>query len=727
MANPVPRPRPEQLADFLRARGGVGGSVFLDFEFRRSQDPVLDLVSCSLQWFDTDGQPTPVVEWWLFRDEGAQADLRESLEALRDGGAVFVGYGMAAECRSLLSLGLDPHSFQIVDLYAEWRQLTHNNVACEYGVYFTETGFRRTSVPPSFQKEKNRGKDNNKVGAGLTAAVGQCFGEFLDSAHKRTMRDLILSAPDFTDEEAREVMAYCSSDIAYLPDLFFEFTRRLASATRGQLSREEIARAQLLRGSFIASVAKMEAEGFPLQVAAVRNLRANFEAARDTIIRDLVENHFPFYLRVKRRASDLLGAWVDKESQFRAFLQGQGLLETWPRTVDEDTGKPTETLSREDKVLAEYDGVPELRAYRQARKLVKQLQWFREPDPVKRAREGDFFDTVGADDRQRAFLGPFGTQTGRNAPKASRFIPAMSSWLRVLIQPPPGWIVYGIDWASQEFAIAAVMSRDSNMMAAYQSGDPYLYFAIRAGAVSEADGEAWKWEKKARKGSHEVTTAARDELYHRVTELRNLFKSTTLGLQYGMGKDKLAVKLTVDTGRRVTTEEADRLIQLHRRVYPTYWAWLEKVSNHYERKKVLTLWDGWALLGDNENFLSVRNFPVQGTGSVTMREAVRRAHLEHLRILTPLHDAIYGICREEEEDTHPATLGRCMDEAVSAVLGDRLKIRQDLGIHRHGEPWIEEKGEKFYKLLGRYLEPMETEEDKKKKLLETIFAESFAF
>ena len=722
MAEPVKRPAPDQLADFLRAWGG--NVVFLDFEFRRSQDPVLDLVSCSLQWYDHEGQATPVVEWWLFRDEDAQADLRQALEDLRDSGAVFVGYGMAAECRSMQSLGLDPHGFRLVDLYAEWRQLTFNNEECEFGVYFTETGFRRVSVAPSFQKERNRGKDNNKVGAGLTAAVGQCFGEFLDTAHKRAMRDLILSAPDFTDVERREVMAYCSSDIVYLPDLFFELSRRLARALHGQLSAEEIRRAQLLRGGFVASIAKMEAEGFPLRVEAVRNLRRNFEAARDTIIRDLVENHFPFFLRVKRRASDLLGAWVDKESQFRAFLDSRGLLSKWPRTVDEDTGKPTATLSREDKVLAEYDGVPELRAYRQARKLIRQLQWFREPDEMKRRKEGDFFDTVGADDRQRAFLGPFGTQTGRNAPKASRFIPAMSSWLRVLIEPPPGWVVYGIDWASQEFAIAAVMSRDANMMAAYQSGDPYLYFAIRAGAVSEVDGEAWKWEKKARKSSHEVTTPERDELFHRVTELRNLFKSTTLGLQYGMGKEKLAVKLTVDTGRRVTVDEADRLIQLHRRVYPTYWAWLEKVSNHYERKGVLTLWDGWALLGDNENFLSVRNFPVQGTGSVTMREAVRRGHREGLRILTPLHDAIYGICREDEAEEHPATLGRCMDEAVSAVLGDRLKIRQDLGIHRHGEPWVEEKGEKFYKLLGKYLEPMETEEDLRVKLLETIFAPS---
>jgi len=686
---------PEELRAFLQGRGPC---AFLDFEFNHSQDPLVNLVSCSLQWSDPEGNLSEVSEWWLHHDQEAQADLRGALEWMRDQGTTLVGFGMAAEARSLQALGLDPHSFQIVDLYAEWRQLTHNNEACEYGVHFLANGFRRVSTPPSFDKKKNTGC-HTKVGMGLTAAVGQIFGIYIDSGHKAAMRDLILEdRPFYTREERASIMAYCSSDIHHLPDLYRAMYRRLKQATRGQMTEEELRRAQGLRGSYIASIAKMEAVGFPVNKAQILALRKNYDKARDEIIQDLVDNYFPFFVRQKKNQKDLLGEWVDKYSAFVQFVTDRGLLDTWPRTVDEDTGKPTDRLSREDKVLSGYDGIPEIHAYRQASKLLNQLGWFKEPDEGKRKKEGDFLDSIGSDGRQRAFLGPYGTQTGRNAAKASRFIPAMSSWLRCLIQPEEGWVICGIDWASQEFGIAAALSGDASMLEAYRSGDPYLYFAKKAGAVPSNGTKA------------EYSTE------------RDLFKATTLGLQYGMGKDKLAVKLTVDTGRLVTVEEADRLIQLHKKVYPAYWKWLDRISDYYEKKKVLKLWDGWALLGDNENFLSIRNFPTQGTGSSTMREAIRRAHEAGLHVVTPLHDAIYILYRPDTQPDAPDILSRCMDEAVQAILGDKITIRQDRALHEAGHIWVEAKGRKYLEMLGKYLEPMDSKEDQKARLLETIFA-----
>ena len=74
------------------------------------------------------------------------------------------------------------------------------------------------------------------------------------------------------------------------------------------------------------------------------------------------------------------------------------------------------------------------------------------------------------------------------APAAvSRAIPdtsfGPSVWLRSLIQPPEGYGVAYIDWCQQEHGIAAVLSGESAMQAAYLSGDPYLEFAKQAGAV----------------------------------------------------------------------------------------------------------------------------------------------------------------------------------------------------------------------------------------------------
>ena len=90
---------------------------------------------------------------------------------------------------------------------------------------------------------------------------------------------------------------------------------------------------------------------------------------------------------------------------------------------------------------------------------------------------------VGSDGRNRTILSAFRSRTGRCQPSNTRYIFGPSVWLRSLIQPPDGYGVAYIDWCQQEHGIAAVLSGDAAMQAAYMSGDPYLAFAKQAGAV----------------------------------------------------------------------------------------------------------------------------------------------------------------------------------------------------------------------------------------------------
>jgi hypothetical protein len=89
---------------------------------------------------------------------------------------------------------------------------------------------------------------------------------------------------------------------------------------------------------------------------------------------------------------------------------------------------------------------------------------------------------VGEDARNRTILSAFRSRTGRNQPSNTRFIFGPSVWLRGLIKPPPGCAIAYIDWAQQEVGIAAALSRDPALLAAYQSGDVYAAFARQAGA-----------------------------------------------------------------------------------------------------------------------------------------------------------------------------------------------------------------------------------------------------
>jgi hypothetical protein len=116
---------------------------------------------------------------------------------------------------------------------------------------------------------------------------------------------------------------------------------------------------------------------------------------------------------------------------------------------------------------------------------------------------------VGSDGRNRTILSAFRSRTGRNQPSNARFIFGPSVWLRGLIKPPPGCAVAYVDWQQQEFGIAAALSGDTAMQAAYRSGDPYLSFAKQAGAVPAA----------ATKATHGPQ--------------RELFKQCVLAVQYG--------------------------------------------------------------------------------------------------------------------------------------------------------------------------------------------------
>ena len=52
-----------------------------------------------------------------------------------------------------------------------------------------------------------------------------------------------------------------------------------------------------------------------------------------------------------------------------------------------------------------------------------------------------------------------------------------ATWYRALIKPGPGHALAYIDYEQQEFAMAAHLSQDPKMIAAYASGDVYLAFA----------------------------------------------------------------------------------------------------------------------------------------------------------------------------------------------------------------------------------------------------------
>jgi hypothetical protein len=280
---------------------------------------------------------------------------------------------------------------------------------------------------------------------------------------------------------------------------------------------------------------------------------------------------------------------------------------------------------------------------------------------------------VGSDGRNRCLLSAFASRTSRNQPSNSKFIFGPSVWLRGLIQPGAGRAVAYLDWGQQEFGIAAALSGDTAMMAAYTSGDPYLAFAKQAGAVPP----------DATKTSHKVE--------------RERFKVCALAVQYGMGDKSLAEAL----GQPEIC--ARNLLQLHRETYPKFWRWSQAAVDHAMLHGYLYTVFGWRVhVGAEVNPRSLANFPMQANGAEMLRLACCLATERGIEVCAPIHDALLIEADADAIEQAVADCGEAMREASEIVLSG-FALRTDTKIIRHPERYSDPRGEHMWELVSELL------------------------
>jgi hypothetical protein len=255
------------------------------------------------------------------------------------------------------------------------------------------------------------------------------------------------------------------------------------------------------------------------------------------------------------------------------------------------------------------------------------------------AKNGTFLDKLGSDSRSRPWGGTYGSQTGRSQPSSTHFLPLKAKWFRYLIQPKPGRAIVGLDYQSQEFLIAACLSKDKKMVNAYISGDVYLAFGKDAGLIP----------KDATKTTH--------------SKERDSFKDVVLGTSYDMGAKGLAKRMSAKGDKEWSEAEAEALIDTFYATYSGYDEFKRNVNDrYYATDHMLRLSDGWTLFGGNENYRSVCNFPTQGEASVILRRAVALAQDAGLDVIYTLHDAIY-IEYKSNDPLPPRMLANAMSQA----------------------------------------------------------------
>lgn len=622
--------------------------VFIDFEYNSSPEPKLNLVCATLL---VDGEYT---DYWLHDDNDAQS-LIDDLNQYNREGYTLVAYAVTAEARSLLALGLDPLKFKWIDLFLEWRHITNKRAEFCWGKQLIK-GKRVVTSPPRNKFQREEGEElklsHAQVEHSLAACCFKLIGVVLDLGIKDTTRDLIISAPDkFTEEEKVQIMAYCRSDVQYLPRLLKRFQeiykgdmRTIGMDGKPVITMEHISKGVKNRSEYAVRTAMMEDLGYPIG-------RVELKAFSDRVpeliwtLQNEINELFPEYQIFKMKPNKQFSV---TEANVRLML-AKNLSKYQRLNWTATKGGKTSLSSKAFEKFFKFDhGFPQdnpIAQFMRFLKFKKQLYGFVPSATAKRT----FWDSVGSDDRVRPYFGIYGSQTGRSQPSSTGFLFLKSAWLRALCVPPKGKCMISIDYGSQEFLVAGLVSEDMNMVNAYLSGDPYLAFAKLAGAVPQ-DGT---------KVSH--------------PEERNLFKSTVLGLSYGMGAKGLASKLSFDTGEEVSETKAKELSNSFKQAFPKYEEWKTAIEIQYHAEGCLKLPCGWTLWGDNDSKLSLLNFPIQGAGATIMRKAVALAQDRGLNVVFTLHDALYIEADILTYDEDLGLLAECMYEAFQSIFEGKWK------------------------------------------------------
>ncbi len=464
-------------------------------------------------------------------------------------------------------------------------------------------------------------------GAGLLGALAFFGLDGVGAQEKAAMRDLVLRGGPWSSLEQEEILDYCESDV-----------EALARLLPAMLPSIDLPRA-LLRGRYMAAAARMEWNGVPLDTATLGGLKQHWSAIQDDLIASIDTDYGVFE------------GSTFKADRFAQWLARTGIA--WPRL---ESGR-----------LDLGDG-----AFREAARVHPSVAPLRElRGALSDMRLADL--AVGSDGRNRALLSAFRARTGRNQPSNTRFIFGPSVWLRGLIRPEPDCALAYIDWKQQEFGIAAALSGDALMAKAYRSGDPYLTFAIQAGAVP-AD---------ATKVSHKAE--------------RELYKACVLAVQYGMGAEALARRI----GAPPLT--ARHLLEMHRLTYRHFWRWSDAALDTAMTTGALQTVFGWRIqVPPQANPRSLRNFPMQANGAEMLRLACCLATEAGIEVCAPVHDAVLIHAPAGQIEVDVLRMQDCMREASRLVLGG-FELGTDVSVVHHPERYADPRGAVMWKRVMELL------------------------
>jgi DNA polymerase I len=406
------------------------------------------------------------------------------------------------------------------------------------------------------------GGESKRPGPPLIQACQRYGVPTMDPAHKEKMRELAYTKTDHTPKEITDLQDYClEDDCGSTMRLFFAMLPHL-----------DLLRAPI-RGAFMMEIERIRWRGKPIDMVRYR----------------LAERHAPVIVsKMRQELNRKLGAEVYFADVFKRRTMLRLMRQhNIPIPIDPKTGKESCATKLIKSMIETY---PPLKDFYEDKRMI---------DAIKNLKL-----EIGSDGRNRSWLNPFGTKTGRNNPSTNRELPGLPHTMRSFMKPGPGMAIAQVDIGNEEIGIAAALSGDPVLMEDYRSGDPYLQFAAAALGVLKP-----------------------------TKQQRQVYKSCVLGRIYGVGPDTFARNLGISKA------EARQIIDQMTARYSVLNAWLERIQVKAAHGVPITCVLGWSLKmtgkpGEERTFL---NYPMQANAAELMRLIIVRAG--HLPLIGCAHDS----------------------------------------------------------------------------------------
>ncbi|EGR2271353.1 hypothetical protein D1216_06665 [Vibrio parahaemolyticus] len=237
---------------------------------------------------------------------------------------------------------------------------------------------------------------------------------------------------------------------------------------------------------------------------------------------------------------------------------------------------------------------------------------------------------------------PFGSSTGREAPKGASFNYLSKPIRNHLLYPKKGKQIFVLDYCSQEPASLAALAGDHTLWSAYQNGDLYLELQSRSQAFTELD--------------------------------RVHFKRLCIAHLYGITSRGIAKKFGVSPTVAAIWDRELRVI-------------FKKVDAYLDEKVKEAMKQGFAevygfrrTVAADTRVTTIRNFYVQAVCSYMLRKLCIKLEQLNIPLIFAIHDCIGVQTHATDLETY-ALAEKAMADVSEEVLGEGYRLRCDCEYH----------------------------------------------